>query len=297
VSPLPPPDHPETPERRRRADDPRTALRALGRRPRRALSQSFLVDPSKPPRIAAETIPDPSWSVLEIGPGTGVLTAPLAERARAVLAVEADPDLAAATAAAFADRPHVRIVHGDARETDFGRLPLERPFAVAGNIPYHLTGLLLQRVLDADPPPDRAVFTVQDEVARRIVAPPGSRDYGALTILVAAAWHARRAFRIPAGCFHPVPKVDSACVVFEPRTPPLRPRTAAGPFRTLVLGVFSHRRKTLRNALLAAGLDRDDLERLAGLPDVRLERRPEQHAPQAFAAIAERLARAAEPAP
>lgn len=270
-------------------DDPRTVLRSLGLRPRRSLSQSFLTDRGKLERIAAAAAPDPAWSVLEIGPGTGALTAELARRAARVLAVEADPDLAAATAAAFADRPHVEIRHGDARELDFGALDLPRPRTVAGNIPYHLTGLLVRAALDADPPPDRVVFLVQLEVAERLAASPGNRDYGALTVLCSAAWTPHKLFRIPRGAFHPPPKVDSAVVLFEPRPEPLCPRALRPAFRRAVLAAFGHRRQTLRNALRHGGLSDAELARLHDLPDVRLDQRPEQHPVHAFVAIARAL--------
>lgn len=272
-------------------DDPRAVLRSLGLRPRRALSQSFLTDRGKLARIAEAAVPDPAWSVVEIGPGTGALTAELAGRAARVLAVEADPNLAAAAATAFADRPHVEIRCGDARTLDFARLDLPRPLAVAGNIPYHLTGLLLRTTLEADPAPDRVVFLVQREVADRLVAGPGSRDYGALTILCAAAWTTRRLLRVPAGAFHPTPKVDSAVVLFEPRAQPICPPPLRPAFRRIVLAAFGHRRQTLRNALRHGGFSPDELARLDRLPGVHLERRPEQHPVEAFVAIAAALSR------
>ena len=274
-------------------DDPRAVLRSLGLRPRRSLSQSFLNDRGKLERIASAAVPDPAWSVVEIGPGTGALTVELARRAVRVLAVEADPVLAAATAAAFADQPHVEIRHGDARDLDFGALGLPRPLAVAGNIPYHLTGLLVRAALDANPPPDRVVFLVQLEVAERLVAVPGNRDYGALTVLCTAAWTARKLLRVPRGAFHPPPKVDSAVVLFEPRPEPLCPPTLRPAFRRAVMAAFGHRRQTLRNALRHGGLAPEELARLDGLPAVRLDHRPEQHPVEAFVAIA----RALQPAP
>lgn len=270
-------------------DDPRAVLRSLGLRPRRALSQSFLTDRGRLARIAEAAVPDPAWSVVEIGPGTGALTAELARRAARVLGVEADPHLAAAGATAFADRPNVEIRCADARDLDFARLDLPRPLAVTGNIPYHLTGLLLRATLEADPRPDRVVFLVQLEVADRLVAGPGCRDYGALTVLCAAAWTARKLLRVPAGAFHPPPKVDSAVVLFEPRPEPICPPRLRAAFRRVVLAAFGHRRQTLRNALRHGGLSPDELAGLDNLPGVRLDRRPEQHPVEAFVAVAAAL--------
>jgi 16S rRNA (adenine1518-N6/adenine1519-N6)-dimethyltransferase len=264
-------------------------LAALGLRPRRALSQSFLTDRARLERIAAAAVPDAAWSAIEIGPGTGALTEPLAARAGRLMAIEADGALAAALAARFAGRPHVRIEHADARRFDFGAPGMPRPLVVAGNIPYHLSGLLLRVVLEADPRPERVVFTVQDEVADRLVAPPGGREYGALTVLCGAGWKPRRLFRIPRGCFHPVPKVDSAAVSFEPREPPACARPLLPRFRAVVIGAFAHRRQTLRNALAHAGYARDAVDGLATVPGVRLDRRPEEHDVAAFVALAAAL--------
>jgi 16S rRNA (adenine1518-N6/adenine1519-N6)-dimethyltransferase len=271
---------------RQPADDPRTVLRTLGLRPRRSLSQSFLTDPARLERIAEAAIPGPGWTAIEIGPGTGALTAALARRAGRVVAVEADRALAEATAAAFSDRPHVRIEAGDARDFDFADPGLPRPLAVVGNIPYHLTGLLIRRVLDAEPPPDRVVLMVQAEVAERLVASPGGRDYGALTVLVGARWSVRRLFRVPRGAFHPPPHVDSAVVSFEPLAPPRCPPELRASFRRVVLAAFSHRRQVLRNALRHGGFSADALSRFAALPGVRLDRRPEEHGVEAFVALA-----------
>jgi 16S rRNA (adenine1518-N6/adenine1519-N6)-dimethyltransferase len=181
----------------------------------------------------------------------------------------------------------VRIEHVDAREFDFGVALSPRPVSVAGNIPYHLTGLLLRSVLEAEPGPDRVVFLVQREVAERLTASPGGREYGALTVLCGAAWTVRRLFRVPAGAFHPRPRVDSAVVLFEPLDPPACPRALRAAFRRVVLAAFGHRRQTLRNALRHGGFSDVELARLADRPLVRLDRRPEEHPVAAFVELAQ----------
>ena len=231
-------------------------------------------------------MPGAGWSVVEIGAGTGALTEFLARRAARLVALEADESLARAAAEAFAGRAHVRIEHVDARKFDFGAVDLPRPLAVAGNIPYHLTGLILRLVLDAEPGPDRVVFLVQREVADRLVASPGGREYGALTILCGVSWSVRRLFRVPAGAFHPRPKVDSAVVLFEPLDPPACPAGLRASFRRVVMAAFSHRRQTLRNALRHGGLSDSELASLADRPLVRLDRRPEEHSVAAFVEMA-----------
>ncbi len=270
--------------------DPRTALAASGLRPRRSLGQSFLVDRRALDRIAGIAVPDDSWSVVEIGAGTGALTLELAARAANVVAVEVDRALAELTARLFAGSETVSIVNEDARRLDLVALAPRRPVVVAGNIPYHLTGILLEQILESVPSPDRVVLTVQAEVAERIAVGPGSRAYGALSVLTANAWRARRMFRIGRGAFHPPPEVDSAVVLLEPREAPLCPAPLRDAFRRLVIGVFSHRRKTLRNALACAGFPADRIDATAALPGVRLGDRPERHGVEAFVDLARALA-------
>jgi len=144
----------------------------------------------------------------------------------------------------------------------------------------------LRAVLDAEPRPDRVVFLVQREVADRLAAGPGGREYGALTVMVGVAWSVRRLFKVPAGAFHPPPKVDSAVVLFEPLEPPLCPPSLRPAFRRVVMAAFSHRRQTLRNALRHGGLSEAELAGVATAPGVRLDRRPEEHPVAAFVEMA-----------
>jgi 16S rRNA (adenine1518-N6/adenine1519-N6)-dimethyltransferase len=240
-------------------------------RPKRRLGQHFLRDPRILDRIAQAVGATPADTVLEIGPGPGGLTAALLRYAGRVVAIEKDPDLIGALRAGF---PAVSVVEGDALELDWAALA--GPAAlVAGNIPYNITSPLLDKAL-APPRPRRIVFLVQKEVARRVGARPGDKDYGALTVGIQAVARAEVLFTVPAGAFHPVPKVDSAVLRLEPLAQPLVPDEAVRSFRSAVVGLFGFRRKQLVRAVRElTGWDGDQAGaavRTAGLaPAVRPE--------------------------
>lgn len=219
--------------------------------PKKRFGQNFLTDPRAARLIAdAATTPE-GGTVLEIGPGTGALTVPLAERAARVIAVERDPDLLPVLRerlGAAADDGRVTIIEGDATAVDWPRL-LEggpRPHAVAGNVPYLITGRLIEMAVVAAEHLDAAVFMVQKEVADRLLARPGSKEYGALTVFTAAAFDVERVLVVRAGSFFPRPEVDSAVVKLSPTRPRRALETEA--FRAAVKAAFGMRRKTLRNA-------------------------------------------------
>jgi 16S rRNA (adenine1518-N6/adenine1519-N6)-dimethyltransferase len=180
-------------------------------RAKRRLGQHFLSDPRILQRIADALGPTVHDTVLEIGPGPGGLTTALAARAGRVVAIEKDADLVPDLRARF---PGVTVVEGDALELDWHTLG--GPGAlVAGNIPYNITSPLIDKAL-APPRPPRIVFLVQKEVADRVTARAGEGAYGALSIGVQAVARTERLFVVPAGAFHPRPKVDSAVLRLTP---------------------------------------------------------------------------------
>lgn len=198
-------------------------------------------------RIAATACPQPGGpeggAVIEIGPGRGALTAKLLERASRVIAIEVDPHLAAHLRTRFAGEPRLEIVQGDVLATDltqWGRLP------VVGNLPYYITSPILEKTVRLGAP--RAVFLIQKEVAERLVAAPGSRDYGFLTVATALFATTRLLFEVQAAAFHPPPKVDSAVVLLEPRAVGWGIEEPEDFFRFVGL-CFRQKRKTLRNNL------------------------------------------------
>lgn len=220
-------------------------------RPKKRLGQNFLTDPNAARRIAEAATTPPSGTVLEIGAGKGALTAPLLARAARVIAIERDPDLIPVLRERFADAieaGRLTLIEGDATLLDWPELLAQGPAprTIAGNVPYLITGLLIERATAAAEHIDGAVFMVQKEVADRLIAAPGSKEYGTLTIFVRAAFDAERALIVRAGSFFPKPEVDSAVV----RLVPVRPRRAqeTEAFRAAVKAAFTMRRKTLRNA-------------------------------------------------
>jgi len=192
-------------------------------------------------RIAAAVCPEREALVIEIGPGRGALTARLLERADRVIAIEIDPAMVEHLRAQFAGEARLEIVHADILTVDlaqWGAAP------VAGNLPYYITSPIIERTMRSGTP--RAVFLIQKEVAERLVASPGSRDYGFLTVQTALFAQVKYLFEVRPGSFQPPPKVDSAVVLLEKRDRALD--DAAGLVR-FVGHCFGHKRKTLRNNL------------------------------------------------
>jgi 16S rRNA (adenine1518-N6/adenine1519-N6)-dimethyltransferase len=212
----------------------------------RRLGQHFLNRPSILERIAAAACPDPGGTVIEIGPGKGALTAHLAARAERVVAIEIDPVLVQYLQAKFRDEPKVEIVESDVLKADLSRW---MPASVAGNLPYYITSPILERVLSLRGEWTRAVFLVQKEVAERLNAQPGTRDFGFLSVQTQFYASVEKLMTVPPGAFQPPPKVDSAVVRLTPRGElPADPLT----FLRFASQCFRHKRKTLRNNLLGS---------------------------------------------
>ena len=264
-------------------------------RPRQSLGQHFLADARILRRIVDALEPAPDDLVLEIGAGAGTLTRALLSRGVRVIAIEKDRRLAAECRMRNAECAigRLEVVEGDALAFDWHALlsaPLAIPhsafpvphFKVVGNIPYYITSPLIDKAL-APPLPERVVFLVQAEVADRLVAAPGSKRYGALSVGVQALCRVERLFAVKAGSFRPPPKVDSAVIRLRPLPTPLVDRQGMPRFREFVVACFSRRRKQLRNVM------RSMTGRPAGSVDVGLaalglapQARPEAVTPEDF---------------
>ena len=257
-------------------------------RPKRSLGQHFLHDPRILGRIAAALPLAPGVPVVEIGPGRGALTAALRERGAVVTAIEKDAALLAGLRVRF---PDLRLAHADALEADWRALAgvEQGPWLVAGNIPYNITSPLLERAL-RPPRPSAIVFLVQREVADRLAASPGTREYGALTVGVRVVARVERLFTVPPGAFQPPPRVDSAVVRLTPLAAPLIPDAAVRSFRRLVTGLFAARRKQLGRAVRQlTGWEPDRVGPLLAALGLEATRRPETLTPAEFVGLHRRL--------
>jgi 16S rRNA (adenine1518-N6/adenine1519-N6)-dimethyltransferase len=267
------------------------SLRARGLSPKKRLGQNFLADPRAARVIAEAATTPPGGSVVEIGAGMGALTRPLLDRAARVSAIEFDRDLVPILReelAAEIASGKLDLIEGDAADVDWlARLEGgPRPHVVAGNLPYLITGKLIEKAVGVSGSIDRAVFMIQAEVADRLAAPPDAEAYGALSVFVQAAFDVTRVLTVKGGAFYPRPEVGSAVVLLVPRRPRRAEETPA--FRAAVKAAFHARRKTLRNAWKGLyGWSREELDARASEAGIDLGARGETLAVEDFARIAE----------
>ena len=255
-------------------------------RARKRFGQHFL-ERAWVEKLARAIAPDRADTFLEIGPGRGALTRPLADAAGRILAFEIDRDLAAALAAAPLE--NLAVVDGDFLDLTAAALDeaLARPglsgadrsgLRVAGNLPYNVASPILFKLVElyrAGFAFEDATVMLQREVADRLLAKPGTREYGVLSVLIRHAARVERLLALPPGAFRPAPNVDSALVRlwFHPDEPPVRNRFE---FEALVQAVFTRRRKTLANALFAyRPADKASIEAALGRAGIAGSRRPE----------------------
>jgi 16S rRNA (adenine1518-N6/adenine1519-N6)-dimethyltransferase len=262
-------------------------LREFGIRPNRELGQNFLIDDNILDVIGRAAELDAADVVLEVGGGLGVLSEYLAPRVAHLHVVEVDERLRPALEDAVAPYANVTLHLADAVRMDLAELD-PAPTKVVANLPYGVAATVILKSIEELPEARLVVAMVQREVADRLAAAPGSKTYGATSVLAQLAGEVRPGRRVPRTVFHPVPNVESALVVLRRTGPPPAPRVAA-----LVHAAFAHRRKALAGSLaLAPGAApgiRDEaraaLERLGHPPDARAERL----SPRDFAVLAEAL--------
>lgn len=262
---------------------------------KKRLGQHFLIDVQALENIVAELDLRPGDQVIEIGPGAGFLTRVLSAHGAQVVAVDLDRESAAYTS--DLNLPGVEVVHGD-----FLRFDLLQAFGaqrngkikIVGNVPYQITGLIISYLLGEIANPqswsaeiDRIVLTVQKEVARRVVAQPGRKDFGKLSLMVQYFCDAQMVGEIAPRAFVPPPKVDSSVVVLTPLAEPrVKPRDARL-LKTLIQRAFVQRRKMLRNSLQFNGLDADAVDKLLTENNFDPYTRPECLSLEQFALLAD----------
>jgi 16S rRNA (adenine1518-N6/adenine1519-N6)-dimethyltransferase len=274
---------------------PRRLLKAWQVRPRKSMGQNFLADPG----VASTIIQKGGFlkddTIVEIGAGTGSLTIPLAQATRHVFAVEPDRQIAGllGTELSAAGISNVTVIQEDILACDLSTLvrPLSGPLKAVGNLPYHISSPVLAYLVERRRMFSCAVLMFQKELAERLLAKPGSKSYGRLSVLVSYCASVRQLLQVKASAFYPRPKVDStvvAIVFHDP--PPIRARDEEFLFQ-VVRAAFGKRRKTLKNALAAGdlGVDTAHLSRAFSLADIDPQRRAETLSVEDFVRLSDIL--------
>ena len=242
-----------------------------GHTARKRFGQNFLVSDGVIRKIVDAVAPRAGETVVEIGPGLGALTEPLLERIAHLHVVEIDRDLIARLQQRFPPE-RLSIHQGDALEFDFGALKTAGPLKIVGNLPYNISSPLLFHLVPFASLVYDMHFMLQKEVVDRMVAAPGSKDFGRLSVMLQYHYHMERMFIVPPGSFNPAPRVDSAIVRMIPKKVGVEDATAKdlGLFARVVTAAFSQRRKMLRNTLREF-ISETDLAALGIRPTARAE--------------------------
>ncbi len=253
-------------------------------RPRKRFGQNFLVDQSVIDRIVDAISPQPGDHLVEVGPGRGALTRQLAGSGAQLTLIEIDRDLSAALAADPA-LSEVRLINADVLKVNWQDLARGRPIRLVGNLPYNIsTPLLFHALASADLITDMH-FMLQQEVVQRMAAPPGSKAFGRLSVMLQYRCRVESLFRVPPGAFRPVPKVGSAVVRLRPRSEDQCQARNEALLDQVVSAAFAQRRKTLRNSLRSL-LSADQITQL----DIDPSARPETLEVTDFVTLADALA-------
>lgn len=254
----------------------RSLLESRGLRAKKSWGQNFLTDKRVQERIVAAANVGPEDVVVEIGAGCGALTRWLVERAGQLIAIEPDPDMVALLREELGQHANLRIEPVDALSFDFAAAARAagRPLVVVGNLPYQITSPILFAVSEAAAGGQvigRAVFMVQKEFAQRMLAPPGNKVYGRLSVMVQQVVEGEILFHVGPGAFHPRPAVTSSVLRLRPRPTPLAPVRDPARFAQVVKQAFAARRKMLRRALepLAGSQAATDALAAAGIEGTR----------------------------
>lgn len=273
----------------------KATLEILGRfniQPTRSLGQNFLTDERVVDNICAVAELGPDDLVVEIGPGIGGLTHELSRRSGQVIAIEIDQHVLPALQHVMADAPNCTILHADALKTDLAALAAgrTRDVKVVANLPYYITTPLIVKILVEIPACTHLVLMLQNEAVDRILAGPGSKQYGPLAVLAQCFGETRREIMVPAASFYPKPHVDS-CVIRMKREEQLQINDWPA-FHRFLEKCFAQRRKMFINSLRIAGLNQIQLARLTEIMaelGVSAEIRAEMITKEQFAAIYHRI--------
>jgi 16S rRNA (adenine1518-N6/adenine1519-N6)-dimethyltransferase len=266
-------------------------LRAYGKRPKKSLGQVFLIERSIQERILELAELGAEDTMVEIGPGTGALTRAMLPRVKRLIALEIDPALVSFLHESIQSASHFHLLCADALRFDYEKVSVVAgtQLKIVGNLPYVISAPLLFTFLEQRRAFSRLVLMLQKEVAQRLTAAPGTKQYGTLSVLCRSCFDIRLERQVSRNCFYPVPKVDSAVLRFFPRETDLLPARAERVFRELVRAAFSKRRKTLFNALRSSrvsDLAGDDLRQMLVESGIDPQRRPETLSVEEYAHLA-----------
>ena len=249
------------------------------------LGQNFLIDENVVHQIVAAAELSEADTVLEVGPGIGTLTQGLAESKARVVAVELDTRLLPVLATTLNGYDNVRVVHGDILKVNIMEEVGAPSFKVCANLPYYITTPIIFALLEKRLPMERLVAMVQKEVAERMAAQPGGKEYGALSVAIQYYTEPKIAFIVPPTSFIPAPAVDSAVIVCKRREKPPVEVCDEGLFFRVVKAAFSLRRKMLSNSLKNMGIKAEQVTKWLELADVDGKRRAETLSLEDFAKL------------
>jgi 16S rRNA (adenine1518-N6/adenine1519-N6)-dimethyltransferase len=264
-----------------------------GIRAAKRLGQNFLVDKHVVDRIVEGAGITEDDCVIEVGPGMGVLTAAAAEKARRVVAVELDDRFMPLLAEVLAEYDNVRVIRGDILKVNLRDLLAQdeadpRRIKIIGNLPYYITSPVILRFLEEEPQPASMTFMLQKEVAARMLAKPGGKDYGALTVAVRYRCETRVVAHVSREVFMPKPQVDSTVLRFDRRSEKAVAPQSEAAFFAVVRAGFGQRRKTLLNALTGlCGCNKEEIGRALDAAGIDAGRRAETLDLREFAATAD----------
>ncbi len=250
------------------------------------LGQNFLIKRGIVDEIVHAAELTPGEPVLEVGPGIGTLTQGLAQSGADVTAIELDRRLLEVLDTTLASYDNVRIVHGDVLKLDVATIMNHKPFKVVANLPYYITTPIIMSLLESKLPIERLVVMVQKEVALRMVAKPGTKDYGALSVAVQYYTEPDIVLDVPPKSFLPAPAVTSSVIRCVLRDKPSVDVIDEKLFFRVVKAGFAQRRKTFSNTMKTTGLSRDRIEELLAKANIDGQRRGETFTLQEFADVA-----------
>ena len=256
----------------------------------KSLGQNFLIDDSVPRDIVAGAEVDSEDLVIEIGPGVGTLTAQLLKKAKKVVAIELDNDLIPILQTELGEEPNFKLIHNDALKVDFNEIiGDEQSVKLVANLPYYVTTPIIVKLLKEKYNFKSLTIMIQKEVAERMAAEPGNKDYGALSLLVQYYCDTEIVRKVPPACFIPRPKVDSIVIRLEKLDKPRVEVQNEKLFFDIIRNSFNMRRKTLWNGVKNIGLSKEKLEEAFDEANIDIKRRGETLSIEEFAALADAI--------